>query len=58
MRKEIFGYEIHYEKMNLFEKIIVNTMMKIKVDQSALSIEHIKEFAGEMSREGNSNTIG
>ncbi|PLR86773.1 flavodoxin [Bacillus canaveralius] len=43
--KDILGYEIHYSKMNFFEKMIVRSLMKIKSDHSALSIENIDDFA-------------
>lgn len=43
--KEVFGYEIHFEDMNFFEKMIVRFVMKQHQSYSELSSEKINGFA-------------
>jgi menaquinone-dependent protoporphyrinogen oxidase len=47
--KEIFGYEIHYEKLNFLEKKMVAAVLGHKEGCSELSIEKIERFAEMMS---------
>jgi menaquinone-dependent protoporphyrinogen oxidase len=43
--KEIFGYEIHYDKLNFLEKKMAGTVLGHKHNHSELSEEKIKKFA-------------
>lgn len=46
--KEVFGYEIHYEKMNFFEKKIIGSILGHKQSYSDLSETIIARFAKEV----------
>ncbi|WP_404328815.1 flavodoxin domain-containing protein [Mesobacillus maritimus] len=47
--KETVGYEIHYQKMNLVERLLARMIMKVKTDQTALASEQIDKFADDMN---------
>ncbi|WML42880.1 flavodoxin domain-containing protein [Neobacillus sp. PS3-40] len=47
--KDIFGYEIHYEKLNFLEKKMVGAVLGLKEGCSELSEEKITDFAKIMS---------
>ncbi len=46
--KELFGHEIHWETMNLIEKLLVRLLMKTRGSSSHLEQGAIDSFAGEM----------
>ena len=46
--KEIFGYEIHYDKLNFLEKKMAGAVLGHKQNHSELSEEKIKAFAKAM----------
>ncbi|MDP4083315.1 MAG: flavodoxin domain-containing protein [Bacillota bacterium] len=46
--KEIFGYEIHYGKLNFWEKKLVSSILGHKEGCSLLSQEKIRSFAKEI----------
>jgi menaquinone-dependent protoporphyrinogen oxidase len=48
--KEIFGYEIHYEKLNFLEKKMVAAVLGHKEDCTELSVEKIEKFAEMISK--------
>ncbi len=43
--KEVFGYEICYEKLNIFDKFIMRTIKDITKSSADLSQEKIEKFA-------------
>lgn len=48
--KEIFGYEIHYEKLNFLEKKMVAAVLGHKEGCRELSVEKIERFAKVVSK--------
>jgi menaquinone-dependent protoporphyrinogen oxidase len=48
--KDIFGYEIHFEKLNFLEKKMVAAVLGHKNSCRELSIEKIKRFAEIISK--------
>jgi menaquinone-dependent protoporphyrinogen oxidase len=48
--KDIFGYEIHFEKLNFLEKKMVAAVLRLKMSCSELSVEKIKRFAEILSK--------
>jgi menaquinone-dependent protoporphyrinogen oxidase len=47
--KETMGYEIHYQRMNIVERLLARMIMKVKTDQTVLADERIDKFVEEMN---------